>query len=146
MKMQPVIVVFIWLFLMSTTLTNAGDYGATIDAQSRVMRQIMQDFTAVQGSIATYWRNMPERERYLRHTANEEVDSFKQQTGRYPTNNDVYFIRTALNKAKVRNQTEAELMIRQMSTYIRGSSEFDDINNTICRAARAQGFTLADCP
>ena len=138
---------------VSTTATS-GDYGAAIDAQSEVMNQIMRDFGTVQSDNARHWRNMPERERYLRSTANKAVDYFKTKTGRYPTNQDVDFIRIVLKKTRVRNQTEAKLMLNQMDAYIRGGRELNEIEDDMCVAARrftAQGFghiyrsTMPEC-
>lgn len=139
-------VIVVSLCLLSVTCVQAGDYGPAIDAQSETMRQIMQDFATVQGNITTYWRNMPERERYLRSTANDAVEYFKGQTNRYPNNQDVDFLRSVLNVAGVRNQEEARLVLDQMDRYIQSSYKINALNDQICRASRATGFKLAGCP
>ncbi|XSG85188.1 MAG: hypothetical protein ACPW60_00330 [Methylohalobius sp. ZOD2] len=131
------------IFMFGMTTAEAGAYRDAIDAQSEVMNQTMRDFGTVQGNIAAYWRNMPRRERYLRSTANKAVDAFKRHTGRYPTGRDQGFVRRVLVTAGVRNQAEAEVMIDQMDSYIRGAREQDAIGNDMCAAARqysAQGF------
>jgi hypothetical protein len=144
--MSKELVIIVMIFLFGSTAAKAGDYGDAIDAQSGAMGQIMRDIGNIQGDIATYWRNMPERERYLRSTANKAVDYFKQQTGRYPTHRDVDFIRSVLNETGVHNQVEAELMVSQMDSYINSSRRDDALGEEICRSAKATGFKLAGCP
>lgn len=125
---------------------SAGDYGAAIDSQSRVMDQIMRDFSTVQSNNAAYWRAMPKRKRFILRTTNAAVKQYKREVGRYPTINDTDFFRYVFEKVGIQNNQEKKMVIHRIQSSSNTYKELDDLHSIICRGSKAHGFNYSDCP
>ncbi len=136
--------------MFGASVAMAGPAGAQIDPCAHITDPFRAQhcYAAQQGDAAVrdYLQSLTPRQRSLVSGTNALIEEHVQRNGRLPEiSPQSPFVSEVFRRLHVA-PAEQQFVYQHMTSSVRGRQEMQALDNEICRAARAQGFRLPDCP